>query len=252
MPKRKRSYNNNNSTYRPKKRARPSYARDGRMRKYIASNPRTGGFSGQELKFYDGGLNSAALTAATDAAGGEHNPSATLALSTMAQGDGESNRDGRKVIFKKISVKGVFEIPPRANQTAGGQAPICFVALVWDKQTNSALLNSEDVYQNFITDPDLMASPFRNLQHIQRFQILKSVTVVMPQVEMTYDGTNIETQGVSIPFEMHKDLNIVAHYNGTSADIANSSDNSLHIIAYCNDVSLVPTIAYHSRLRYIG
>lgn len=59
---------------------------------------------GIETKFLDTAWNGVAINASTDGAGGELQPSTgcTDCISVPAQGDGESQRDGRKYCVKSI------------------------------------------------------------------------------------------------------------------------------------------------------
>lgn len=216
-------------------------------------NTRTGGFLGIELKFYDQKLIKSALTAPTDASTGEHNPSDTVSLNTVVQGDGESNRDGRQIVMKKLSVKGVIEVAFKINATLLHNAPIIFIAIVLDRQTNGALLNSEDVFKNPGANAITAASPFNNLQFIKRFQVLKTLQFQVQQQQAVYDGTNIELGGFHRKFEMHVNLrNLTVNYSATTESIANITDNGLNIVAYCSDTTVVPTLSYMSRLRFVG
>ena len=216
-------------------------------------NARIGGFLGIEFKFYDTSLANSALTAPTDASGGEHNPSATICLNSVTQGDGESQRDGRNIVMKKLHLSEHIYVAGQANQTATDPAPVVYIALVWDKQTNGALLNSEDVFTNPSGNAFLAANPMRNLQYIKRFKVLKSVTLQLIQPTGTYDGTNIETGGYMIPFRMDLDLpNIEVNYTGTTETIANIVDNSLNIVAYAANISIAPVLYYNCRLRFVG
>ena len=58
-----------------------------------------------------------ALVASADGTGGELNPSATIGLSTIIQGDGESNRDGRRANFESIFINGTLNIAAAVDQT---------------------------------------------------------------------------------------------------------------------------------------
>jgi len=229
--------------------------RNGKKRSRVTvKNPRTGGFLGIEVKFYDTKLASGTLTAPTDASGGEHNPSATIALNTVVQGDGESNRDGKDITMRSIGVKGNFHVPAQVDETALDEGIIVFVALVLDKQTNGALLNSEDVFKNIGAAAIQASNPWRNLQYTKRFQVLKSLTITLPQAQPAYDGTNLEQAGYTIPFEMfHKFKNgLGVHYTGTTESIANIMDNSLTLIAWANATAMAPVINYSARLRFVG
>ncbi len=214
--------------------------------------PRTGGFTGIERKFYDTHLSLAALTAPTDSAGGEHNPSATICLNSIVQGDGEEQRDGRKATIQSCYVNGIIACSPQINQTALDAALKVYVALVLDTQTNGALLNSEDVFKNESADALLASSPMRNMQFTQRFRILDTAVMDIPFPQAAYDGTNLEQAGSVTSFRLSSNMTFNTLYSGTTESIANITDNSLSIIAFSSDVGLVPSIAYNARVRFVG
>jgi len=215
------------------------------------SNMRTGGFLGIELKYKDSALVSQALVAPTDAAGGEVDPATLLALNAIAQGDGEQERDGKQVCLKSAYVTGIATIPAVANATAGSVLPCVYVALVLDKQTNAAQLNSEDVFTNPGASAVTAASPLRDLQYTSRFQVLDSVLLEPQMIAPTYDGTNIETFGTQVPFKLSWNGDIITNYVGTTAVVASIQDHSLHLIAYTAPVTGA-TISYNARVRFVG
>ncbi len=215
-------------------------------------NVRTGGFLGIEHKFYDQAKADTALTAPTDAAGGEFDPvGAIQCLNAVTQGDGESSRDGRQIRMTKIQVNGILTHAAQVNQVAGDLIGEAMVALVLDTQTNAAQLNSEDVFDNH---PGLALGacvPMRNMQLAKRFKVLKRQVFAFPQVALSWDGTNMEQNGSRMSFQWNVDLNNIAvNYTGTTEAIANITDNSLHIIAYDN--TGLSSLAYGSRLRFVG
>ncbi len=216
-------------------------------------NIRTGGFIGKELKFYDTKLVASALTAPTDAAGGEHDPSATIVLNSVTQGDGEQQRDGRKMTMKSIYINGLVTVVPQANVTAGDPASVIYIALVLDTQTNGATIVSEEVYENKSADGILAASPMRNLQQSTRFRVLAKKQFTMQNPNLSWDGTNMEQQGLSRTWKMYVNLkNMNVLFKGTTESVANIVDNSLHLIAYTSSTSLAPLLYYNSRLRFQG
>ncbi len=223
-----------------------------RRRAFQGGRARTGGFTGIERKFYDTSLVGSALTAPTDAAGGEHNPSATICLNSITQGDGEEQRDGRKCTVQSCFVKGTVRVGPLANITAGDEGAKIYIALVLDTQTNGALLNSEDVFKNEGANLVLAGSPMRNMQFTQRFRILDTAEFVMENPNLSWDGTNMESQGLVTPFQLSSNLTFSSLYSGTTESIANITDNSLSIIAYTSAVGLVPLLSYNARVRFVG
>ncbi len=216
-------------------------------------NQRTAGFLGIELKFYDQALVAAALTAPTDASAGEQDPSATVLLNTVTQGDGESQRDGRKMVMKSISLNGVVRVGAQNDQSVLDNAPLIFIALVLDTQTNGATISSENVYCNQGANAILAASPYRNLQFSRRFKVLRSLQFAFPTPNAADVGANIEISGHFVPWRMDVKLNdIPVTFSGTTETVANITDNSLHLIAYAAGISAAPLLSYNSRLRFVG
>jgi len=223
-----------------------------RNRRLRASNVRIGGFLGIENKFYDTSL-TAALTASTNWAGAEHDPAGVLCISAPAQGDGESNRDGKKINITSAHVTGTIYCAAQANQTASDAAPVVFIALVLDMQTNGAQLNSEDVYTNPLGNSIANVNPLRNLQYSKRFKVLKTKTLQLPVPSITYDGTNIEQSGFVRSFRMDiSKMALPVTFTATTAGVANVVDNSLHIIAVATNIDMAPAISYNARIRFVG
>ncbi len=238
----------------PRKMRRRLFSAQPRRRRLRRPNARIAGFLGIEKKFYDTSLVSAVLTSHDDGAGYEHNPSATVCLNTVAQGDQETHRDGRKMSMKSITVSGNVEARALANQTVMTSTPIVRIYLVMDTQTNGALLNSEDVFVNPSGSTITGTSLFRNLQYISRFKVLKQVYMEFPPQMVSYDGTNIEIGGAHKHFGMHVKLaDIPVNFTGTTSSIANIVDNSLHVIACAVDgTQLEIRMSYNARLRFVG
>lgn len=252
MPKRGRQGGLGKPFRFPKGRA----ARGRRVRRRVAParfrNVRTGGFVGLELKFYDSSLVTAALTAPTDASGGVHDQSATIGPTTIPQGDGENERDGRKAVVKSVFVNGVINIAAQLNQTATDSNPIVYVALVKDMQTNGAILTSELVFKNDSGSAIAAASPMRNLQFSTRFRILDRKQFTLAQPTVVWDGTNIEQGGVMQPFVLSWKGDMPMTFKGTTETIANTVDNSIHVIAYVSSAAAGPSISYNCRTRFMG
>ncbi len=227
-------------------------------RQYISAhrsklNFRSGGYLGIENKFYDSSLAASALTAPANASGGEHDPSATILLNTVVQGDGQSNRDGRKIVMKQIMIRGVVQCAPIINQTIVPQAATCFIALVLDTQTNGATITSEQVFTNKGATALLATSLFNAMERTGRFKVLKRLVFPLVQQTVAWDGTNLEVGGYSRPFQMMVPLkNIPVLYSSTTETVANIVDNSLHIIAYVSNTDSVPKLSYNARLRFVG
>lgn len=206
-----------------------------------------------EVKYFDDALVNSALTSPTTAEGAEHDPPTSNCLNAVTQGDGQSNRDGRKYQIKNTFVSGNINVAPLVNQTAVPPATMCYVALVLDKQTNSAQLSSESVFTNISENAICAANMMREMEFTSRFQVLDAVQIKFDATNVAYDGTNMETGGAIVPFKLSSSKLIeVLSTTGGGGGVGSIVDNSLHIIAYCNSTTLVPKISYNSRIRFVG
>ncbi len=211
-------------------------------------NVRTGGFVGRELKFFDVEATDDAF--ATSWATMEP---ATTNLSAVAQGDGESQRDGRKYEIRGIYIKGYVQIDDQESNVAPPGDGLVRICLVLDKQTNGAQLSASDV---MLTAPANDINSFRNLQHTERFSILFDKTIRLPMNSMVNEGAiNLFANGnIRVPFKINKTFKtpIMVNTDGTTADIANITTNSLHMIGVERDSIFAKSLSYVSRLRFTG
>jgi len=222
-------------------------------KRVVASNVRTGGLLNVEKKFYDTGIAFTNLVANTDCTGAEFDPGTVNTVSAPAQGDGASNRDGKKIVCKSLELNGTVTFGSQTNQTVPDINPCVYVAVVLDTQSNGAQLNSEDVYTNPSTDASGLSGVLRNLSFGSRFRVLKSRVFDFPPSPLSWDGTNLEQQGSAKTFRWHiplKDLVINFTSGSTAAGISAVQDNSIHVIAF----STIATsqLCYNSRLRFVG
>ncbi len=215
-------------------------------------NYRTGGYEGLELKFHDSSRVDAAPGTGTGMAGGEIDPTTLNCLNSMVQGNGQSERLGRKIRMRSINVKGRIHIPSSQGDSVPSGVHQVMLALVLDKQTNAVQLNSEDVFVNPATNGGALATVFRNLEHSDRFRVLAVRKVVLHPDITSEDGgggLSFAQAGSSKLFNIRVNLrNMQVLYTGTAGTIANIQDNSLHVLAFSNGGS--PNITYNSRLRY--
>ncbi len=158
------------------------------------------------------------------------------------------------MVMKFLSVHGVVISALGINQTIAQPNTPIFLAIVLDKQTNGATISSENVFKNVGGTAETSVAPMRNLQYIQRFEVLKTLLLDVNYAQSVYDGTNVEVGQVQVPFKMNVKLNdIPVMFSGTTESVANIVDNSLHFIAYSNvRGNLLMKLWYGSRLRFVG
>lgn len=212
---------------------------------------------GIETKFFDTALAAAVLSnpPATAAwTGLTANPSTVLCFNAPTQGSGASNREGRFITMESLQLNGIVALAPQVDQTAADTAPVIKLWLVLDKMSNgTALTVSENVYTNPAATLIGGMAPLRNMLFSKRYKVLKEITIDCDQLNMTYDGTNIEQEGQHYNWECFVNLKgrktEFSANAGTSADIVN---NALFLCAASSSASLVVSLTYNARLRFRG
>lgn len=218
----------------------------GRLRR---RNLRTGGFLGIERKFYDTEVSNTTV-AAGGPAGAELDPPTVNCLSAPAQGDGESQRDGRKIVIKGVFLKGFLEMAN--NTSAAERAGPVRIAVVLDTQTNGSQLSAEHVYKN-PTSAYLDACEFRNLQYSSRFKILTDKVINPGPVQAYYDADSGTHTGMSKLWSINlPNLDIPVTFTSSSEGVASVADNSLHVIAMKSANGGSIKCSYNARLRFVG
>lgn len=234
------------------------------MRRYSRNpalrNMRTGGLLGIETKYLDCWSTGTALAADTANANGELNPTnvVTGCLSSPAQGDGAQNREGKKIVVKSCLIQGVIDVNPQATQATADTIPTVFFALVQDMQTNGVTPNSEDVFANPAAVADNCTQPFRNMSYTSRFKVLKTWhRALKPPFTMANDTGatgGLVVNGFNLPFTLSWKGQMPANFTtgSTTADVANCTDNSLHLMGWASNIDLSPTVRWSSRIRFVG
>jgi len=218
------------------------------------ANAATAGFLGIEKKFLDTTRTAIAVGAAAALTGGEYDPSSgcTGCLSCPAQGDTEQSRDGKRIVIDSLILKGFIQDGDSAGEAPGTPNKV-FVAAILDTQTNGAQLNSEDVFKNLSGSDLLNCDPMKNLLFGNRFRILKSQVFDVTPIGISPAAATVAHYAVRrefdwyIPFKGGLQVNLNA---GTTADVANVIDNSLHVVAFA--VTAGTTIGYNARIRFQG
>lgn len=230
-------------------RAAPPSFKNARFRN---RNMRSGGFLGIERKFEDKERTAVATVAVW--AGGELDPATEDCLSGVAQGDGEQERDGRRYVIQSVHIRGRLILPSLKAQTSPAGDVFVRLALVWDKQTNGAKLNAEDVFKAPATGTQSTMA-MRNLQYTGRFKVLKDKRIKLDVSKaIVSDGTaNSFSWGqIEVPFEwnVHFKRPIAVLCSAGGSTVASVTDNSLHLVG-CSD-NTTCTIEYESRIRFEG
>lgn len=229
-----------------------------RRRALAIVNTRTAGFLGLEKKFFDTALAATGIGSSATCASGEVDPSlpavAGTMISTPAQGDGPSDRDGKRIVIKSVQVKGRISLPKAEGAVDILPPATMFVALVLDTQSNGATLNSEDVFVNTTAQASSCVIPNRNLLYGSRFKVLKSDVFPLSVTSLAATAINAyHWAGQEVLFDWFLPLDLPINFkDATTGVISNVSDNSLHMIAFVSDAALGATLAYNARIRFMG
>lgn len=223
-----------------------------RMRK---RNIRTAGYLGIEKKFLDVYASDITVPAPTDCAGGEMQPEGgcTDCLSAPAQGDGEQQRDGRKITIKSIFVNVTVRSVVSPDQADMKTAPLVFVALVQDTQANGSTIVSEQVFTNPNDTAEVNTYPLRNLQYSARFRVVDHKTVNLGPATAFNDAAatgSVIGQAQSVSLGWQGDIPVT--FTGTTANISAVTDNAFHLIAFATNTNFAPVLSYNSRMRFVG
>jgi len=206
-----------------------------------------------ERKYFDSQLNAATVAAdAASWAGMEQDPATLNTLFCPVQGDDFLNRQGRKVQVLSLKIRGFIDCPAQANQTATDAGQLCRLLLVMDKQTNATQLNAEDVISSGTGVVALQM--FQNPAFFGRFRVLKDKTFNLQNPNLSYDGTNIEQNGLIKEFKFNIKFKkpVVIHFNSTNGgSVADIVDNSFHIIMNSNNTALGARLSYKCRTTFI-
>lgn len=169
-------------------------------------------------------------------------------ISATAQGDGESNRDGRVYYIRSVHIRGIVKRVAGESGAAPVADEFARVALVWDTQTNGAQLTATDVFDGGQTD-DYLA--FRNLQYSKRFIVLKDKSFLLKIPGLNEGASNLFATGeVKVPFKWNINFKkpIKVRCSGTTAVVGSITDNSLHVVGVATSTSC--QLDYQSRIRF--
>lgn len=205
-----------------------------------------------ELKFKDDAVNLANITAVDQAFVVVNPDTTTTCLSGVAQGDGESNRDGRKYtiwsLFMRIEiVQGLI--------SGSVQALDCAVRVIVfiDKATHGTVVNPLDVIQ--LTTIGSQVSGHINLHNTERFEILLDKWWRCNMGDRSFPNSNLTVWASSgyetkpFDFEVNFPHGLEVISVGVDGDIGNITNNSIQVIAGTTNLGF---LSYQSRIRFTG
>lgn len=222
-------------------------------------NPRTGGYLGLEKKFLDSVLAPTVIASASNWSTAMVDPTAQDCLNAPVQGNAENERIGRKMVVYSIVVLGNLHLTATIATTLAYPQPHgYFMALVLDKQTNGAQFDPSDVFDNPGANITNINRPVRNLEFIQRFDVLQTKYGTMQSndhyTESPATGLDTHIQPVAKTWKLSHSWKSGKAFimTGAGGNVSNCVDNSLHVICMSTQGTRTMSMDYVSRMRYVS
>lgn len=201
---------------------------------------RTSGFYGRygnqvghqgELKFHDVDLNDAVIAA---------NGVITGSICLIAEGNGQSTRNGRKCTIKGIQWRYQISLPETNDAPDPVNPDTVRVIMFLDSQCNGAAAAVTDILES----ADFQS--FRNLANSQRFSILydKTHTLNYPAIAAGAAGTQ-STPLVNRSYSFYKKCSITLEWDNTSGVITELKSNNIGVLI----VGEAGIAAFDSKIR---
>lgn len=214
-------------------------------------NLRTGGYLGTEVKWVD---HSQALQIGGPVSGQSWfiaDPSTALCLNAITQGPSQNQRIGVKVKLLRLDLQIQLQMASYSSITPVHGAVIFRVVIYKDKQTNKAPPLTADVFDSFLGFPDTLSH--RAVEWKDRFDVLYDRHVRVDAIGMDWATNTYRRVGAHHQLTATVPLDCISMFKGTAdpATVAEITDNSLHIMACCDDEDVGESyINYTSRCWY--
>ncbi len=223
-------------------------ARGRRPARGVPGYTRTAGYYGRftslakpELKFFDQDVDDASVAVGATIF---TNGSAEASLLRIPEGNGESDRIGRKVVIRKIGWRFKMLLVPAT--ASASTSDVVRVIMYQDKQTNGAAAANTDILET----ADFQS--FNNLANSQRFRILMDKTYTLRALSGSGRGTTdtLAFGEDQVTDTFWKTCNIPIEYNNaaTTGALATIRSNNLGVLI-CSEQGLC-VFGSKMRIRY--
>ncbi len=220
-----------------------SWGQRGRMKKRMMYRQpvKSNGFvPPPELKFIDTSLNLSPVTSTGAFVG---------SIVIIAEGDGESDRDGRKISVTQVTTKLHLVMDPTAGTGLTGTHNAVKVCLVLDTQVNGATpatLDYEVAPTTFLT--------FRNLSNSQRFKTLWTRIYTQNTTAAAGDGAVNDTGSTGTDDIIHYKFKtpLIIQYNNSASTGAVSTQESNGLFLYFKGRHNFSNLFTTTRVRFYG
>ncbi len=202
---------------------------------------RTAGFygrysgAGAEMKFHDVTVDDGVVAASMNV---------QTALLVIPEGNGESDRVGRKITIKKIGWR--YEVLLPTTATAADTSDVVRVMMILDKQANGALGTNTSVLE----DDDYQS--FNNLANSKRYRILMDKSYSITSQSGSGRGTTdtLSYGDAVITAQWHKPCSIPIEYDNSATTGVITSIRSNNLFVIVGSKSGVAGFRSKVRIRY--
>ncbi len=164
----------------------------------------------------------------------------------IAQGTGEEQRIGRKIIIRSISARFQLQLPSASDQADVNGGDTIRIIIYIDHQANGAVAAVLDILESATYDS------YRNLSQKGRFQILKDKWVTFNRLVAVADGTNTSTTPTIVKqIKFYRKVDIPIEYNNTTGSIDEITSNNIGFL-YITSFGLAGVVNQCTRIRYDG
>ncbi len=161
----------------------------------------------------------------------------------VVQGDGESERIGRRMFIKSIFIKGVVTLPP--VQDVAETATLVKMMVVQDKQTNGTKFAPADL---LVTDS---YDSFNQLANKSRFKILKTQYFkLVSKLGASNSGSTYVTGEDIANVYCYLKLDVPIEFDGTTGVVGTVRSNNVYITWQLSSSNTFPSWNGESRIRY--
>jgi len=169
----------------------------------------------------------------------------------IVQGDGDDQRDGRRIQVKRVQIKGTIDRGNGVLETQTGAPGIARVILVWDKQCNG-LASPVETIMIATGNAKQDTVSLRNPDFKDRYVILMDKTFVF-QPDGAYYSTasGLAYLGpASKVFSFSANVNIPTTYSGSTGVVGDITDNSIALFGVTAGFTMY--ITANARLTFMG
>ena len=169
-------------------------------------------------------------------------PATNNSLCLMLQGNGESNRIGRKCVVQQVMIRGRFNL--LASGTVENGIDSVRLMVIQDRQAQVG----NPTVAGVLAGTDIDA--FRNLQQTSRFLTLFDETYDIVSQGAMGNGTTNDIGPAIKSVDVYKRCNVPLEYSASTGAIADLESNSVFVM--CISQRGLAKFEGNARVRFIG